>query len=384
MSSKSRRKGADDSGSSAKAEKVLGALQESNIVHVSAHGREYIIQQDLKSFNHGLSLWDSSVGLLRYFEHVGLTKDFSPRHSVLELGAGTGFLGMVLASAVGSKVLMTDLPSVLPNMKSTCRANGVHVLEDWDSCRALFGGGDDGAEAAAGAGVKESASTGALSSSAGVMSKEALGILPYSWGDPLAPLLSLAPEGWDHILGTDVLYSPTLVVALLGSMALLALYSQAGPAAMTLEVSKITEEEEEEEGTGKTAAAAGSGAADTEAAPSTPAGASSAAGSPSAVSSTSSSSSSSKWKPKWTKLHVANEVRCEDTHSTFLEISGQLFQRKEISRKKVGPVVAASSVLVFEMRLLPDLQTAGDILQVLEASPWFKKSAVALKWLDKE
>ncbi|KFY87385.1 hypothetical protein V498_07194 [Pseudogymnoascus sp. VKM F-4517 (FW-2822)] len=63
--------------------------------------------------------------------------------SVLELGSGTGLLGLAAAALWGAKVVMTDLPAIVPNLTRNVEANegavGVHggsartdVL-DWSS-----------------------------------------------------------------------------------------------------------------------------------------------------------------------------------------------------------------------------------------------------------
>lgn len=46
-----------------------------------------------------------------------------PTLSILELGSGTGLAGMAAAAILGARVTLTDLPHVLPNLRSNAEAN---------------------------------------------------------------------------------------------------------------------------------------------------------------------------------------------------------------------------------------------------------------------
>ena len=56
---------------------------------------------------------------------------------VLELGSGTGFVGLALAKLGASRVTLTDLPQRLPILKRNVEENG---LEDAVSVQALAWG----------------------------------------------------------------------------------------------------------------------------------------------------------------------------------------------------------------------------------------------------
>jgi len=57
--------------------------------------------------------------------------------------------------------------------------------------------------------------------------------------------------------------------------------------------------------------------------------------------------------------YLANEVRCTATHAAFLDLAGRLFSPlRQLGRRDVGPEVADGGVLVFVMRLRPELAAA--------------------------
>ncbi|KAK7489222.1 hypothetical protein BaRGS_00019600 [Batillaria attramentaria] len=71
----------------------------------------------------GCVVWDAALVLSRYLE----TADFSDGRdleskTVIELGSGTGAVGLVAAS-FGANVIVTDLPEFVPLMEFNIRAN---------------------------------------------------------------------------------------------------------------------------------------------------------------------------------------------------------------------------------------------------------------------
>ena len=160
-------------------------------------GKSFDIHQDPSSLNHGLCVWDASLCYLRYLEHNPREQEALRGASVLELGAGTGILGIALAHCLGSHVVLTDLPSVTPNLAANLAANPLPP-----GC--------------AGSCV----------------------VLPYSWdGRVAAEVVAASPSGagFSHIIGTDVGYSETLNPTLLASAAAYA----AGRRATTLLVNEL-------------------------------------------------------------------------------------------------------------------------------------------------
>ncbi|KAH9395919.1 hypothetical protein TYRP_020334 [Tyrophagus putrescentiae] len=73
-------------------------------------------------------VWDASLLLAKYLERLAASKDDGSKKSLfsdakaVELGSGTGFLGLWLA-AMGARVLLTDLPSNLELMGRNLKLN---------------------------------------------------------------------------------------------------------------------------------------------------------------------------------------------------------------------------------------------------------------------
>ncbi|WKY04323.1 hypothetical protein Q1695_005377 [Nippostrongylus brasiliensis] len=80
--------------------------------------RTLTIEQEYESDVGGV-VWDSALLACDYFVR---NKDHYKGKKVLELGAGTGVCGLVLA-ALGSNVEITDLPSRLPLIKKNYELN---------------------------------------------------------------------------------------------------------------------------------------------------------------------------------------------------------------------------------------------------------------------
>lgn len=73
----------------------------------------------LTADNLGLKTWASSYLLSKRLATMAL-----PATSrALELGAGTGLVGLAAAAALGAEVLLTDLPEIVPNLKRNIEAN---------------------------------------------------------------------------------------------------------------------------------------------------------------------------------------------------------------------------------------------------------------------
>ena len=79
-------------------------------------------EPSLTSDNLGLKTWTSSVLLARRL--ASLPRDLPEgRVRVLELGAGTGLVGIAAACAWGDDVTLTDLPEILQNLQTNVDTN---------------------------------------------------------------------------------------------------------------------------------------------------------------------------------------------------------------------------------------------------------------------
>ena len=93
---------------------------------------EYILLKEpsLTSDNLGLKTWGSSLILSKRL----LTNPEYLRGQVLELGSGTGLVGMVCAIQ-GFKTYLTDLPEIVPNLRDNINLNGIDcVAHELDWC----------------------------------------------------------------------------------------------------------------------------------------------------------------------------------------------------------------------------------------------------------
>jgi len=122
---------------------------------------------------------------LRWLEENAKEREKIKGCRVLELGAGTGILGLVLSACLDCKVVMTDLEEVLGNLSRNVSSNPL------------------------------------LPGCAG-----SVRVLPFDWNDIGSDkIISCGP--FDLIVGTDVAYSETLNPVLLRCAASLARASEA-------------------------------------------------------------------------------------------------------------------------------------------------------------
>ncbi|KAM4700469.1 EEF1A lysine methyltransferase 3 [Discoglossus pictus] len=100
-------------------------------------GRELHITQHYGA-NLGVAapVWDAALYLCSYFEENKL--NFKGKR-VLELGAGTGIVG-ILVSLLGGQVTLTDLPHALPQIRKNVNAN---LLSHHVSCVSALSWGLD-------------------------------------------------------------------------------------------------------------------------------------------------------------------------------------------------------------------------------------------------
>lgn len=96
-------------------------------------GKEYIKLKEpaLTSDNLGLKTWGSSLILSQR-----LINDHQLKEPILELGSGTGLIGIIL-SCLKFEVYLTDLPDIVPNLKENMAINectGIIDELDWKDC----------------------------------------------------------------------------------------------------------------------------------------------------------------------------------------------------------------------------------------------------------
>ncbi|XP_061642272.1 EEF1A lysine methyltransferase 3-like isoform X1 [Phyllopteryx taeniolatus] len=116
-------------------------------------------------------VWESAQQLCQYFEeqHVELRG-----RRVIELGAGTGVVG-ILAACLGADVTLTDLPVTLPQLEANVCAN--MPSSGWPSAPPT--------------------------------------VLPLSWGEDHMKF----PSDWDLVLGADIVYLPETYPLLVDTLA---------------------------------------------------------------------------------------------------------------------------------------------------------------------
>lgn len=78
----------------------------------------------VKSENLSLSTWGASLILADHLHKVSLPFDPSTRHvRILELGAGTGLVGLAAAALWKAEVTLTDLPPIVPGLEANVALN---------------------------------------------------------------------------------------------------------------------------------------------------------------------------------------------------------------------------------------------------------------------
>ncbi len=81
-------------------------------------------EPSLTEDNLGLKTWASSYLLAKRLHSIDLTEvDPECQRIVLELGSGTGLVGIAAAAVWGVHVHLTDLPEIVPNLASNVQTN---------------------------------------------------------------------------------------------------------------------------------------------------------------------------------------------------------------------------------------------------------------------
>lgn len=82
----------------------------------------------LTSDNLGLKTWASSYMLAKRLSSFDL--EIAEDKKILELGSGTGLVGIAAAHILRAPIVLTDLPEIVPNLQSNAQLN-VKSIEAW-------------------------------------------------------------------------------------------------------------------------------------------------------------------------------------------------------------------------------------------------------------
>lgn len=93
-----------------------------------------IVIRQLPSQGISFQLWPAAASLVSLLDHrtdspalSSLLSSSNRRLRLLELGSGTGLVGIAAAALLGASVTVTDLPRVLPNLRFNADANAAAV-----------------------------------------------------------------------------------------------------------------------------------------------------------------------------------------------------------------------------------------------------------------
>lgn len=115
---------------------AMGAIsRQFRIPTPTGHFELSIHEPGLTGDDLGLKTWAASFLLAKRLHTFGLLDSRGlPRPQVLELGSGTGLVGLAMA-ALGADVVLTDLPSIYPNLARNVQSNSETVQQNGGSTR---------------------------------------------------------------------------------------------------------------------------------------------------------------------------------------------------------------------------------------------------------
>jgi predicted nicotinamide N-methyase len=88
-----------------------------------------IYEPSLTGDSLGFKTWAASFLLSRRLKHIDLPRPINGQLRALELGSGTGLVGMALAGITGASVLLTDLPEIESNLVRNVEQNVAAIIE---------------------------------------------------------------------------------------------------------------------------------------------------------------------------------------------------------------------------------------------------------------
>ena len=180
-----------------------------NSYALRACGEEVTVGIAWRENGTGSDLWDSALVVAGYLEHSKshFPSDYWAGKRVVELGSGTGALGLLVSKLGVSEVFLTDLPECCPLLEKNALANGclaAGVITEADR----------------GGGVTLETDEGGGHGRGGVERGGVVRVAPLYWGEAIPAVLEEGPPV-DLIIGTDLLlpYAPELFAPLCRSIA---------------------------------------------------------------------------------------------------------------------------------------------------------------------
>ncbi|KAH8728300.1 putative methyltransferase-domain-containing protein [Phaeosphaeriaceae sp. PMI808] len=83
----------------------------------------------------GLKTWAASYLLAKRLYTLNLIQPSNqPKPQILELGSGTGLVGLAMAG-LGADVILTDLPSIYTNLERNAKSNSATIVQNGGSAR---------------------------------------------------------------------------------------------------------------------------------------------------------------------------------------------------------------------------------------------------------
>lgn len=211
----------DSSSSEADAASVFFELANSPLIgYRVSNDKMIVIRQDNNCAIHtGGIVWETSYLLAEFLhEKYGNERSLHPLGNTLEIGAGCGMLGLVLAAkGLSSKVVLTEASEVMANLKDNVDANNIVGTIDSNTQSR-----DDTKSQKVGihgtiyqpACPKNRASVRQLRWDHLKTDIKAAAVVPTD-ASTNKSCNELEPHSFDTIVGTDVVFSPSLVCPLL-------------------------------------------------------------------------------------------------------------------------------------------------------------------------